>query len=573
MPPQYTIKQIADFMRSKYPELKDQADDNGLARFALKKHPQFAGKVMLPPPMPVIEAPGPNIGERIVGAGTEFAKGAADFLDPAMAAQLLNPENLMGSNIPPPPLGLGVGMDVRPIEMAIRGIAGQIEGEREASVRGLKQAINPPSSVFTREGVADVAEGLGDYIAHSFGTLPLVGPIVSIPYETAKTAPWRAFGQLLLGVVAPELLQKYVSKFPKAPKQSLAQREQAVIKQMSDGLLDDISEFKGSPEELGKFIETSLDTYVDVLTEPGKPTPKTTRGYRVFNTENNRLVDWFDNANYADAKASSNSKWDYEEVVNIEPTRPSDALSGEYLGLQSPEEALVFGLIDNALKRNPDIAYTILKSPRMSAERLVRLKEIVGPETYRAMVAQNIQDLLRKTRDAEILIPGTTDVQQVATQKKALLNQLTKTDFGVQIKKMMDPSEYNKLQEIAKLAAAYDMKTHDWLGHLEGLIRRRLTNTAFRRLVGPTLGPATSVGMQIGGEFSSRMIARLMSRPEGLTNIRELVRAMGKGDVPRLAFYTGRIGNLVERELKRNYGQGPTVPLKDRPLVMPPPPG
>lgn len=564
-------------------------------------------------------------------------------------------------------IGTGVGIQL-PYDAASKFKQLLIDPSMEQanqSATGFDKMRNAPDA-------AGKFEGGMDWIAHSIGTIPLIGPAIGTAYETSKTSPMRGIGQLL-GIIAPEIAGRFANRIaPSTPSGSpvpltsgekagspfikkiehsveqsaggagpfkkFRSSQQAAINVMADSLLNDISNFKGSTEELGKFIDERFKAYTKEhqipIGEPGTPIPPRIVDTGIESTLpveptalNPRDVARtmpFDRAKFGaeagpfegashnldnvmdtqDQMAGHLKPW-FEEPSGLsldeaterlkqrleggKPAIPNTLDTGN--GLTSEENmakfeeamknapqpgstesrlesAITADIIKAALKKNPDLAYKMLLSPRISVERVGIIKQIVGPDAFRAMSAQVVRDFLRDTKDAEIGIPGGA-VQRTEQFRGLMQNRLTRGTMGPRLQAILSPTEFDKLMDIAKIGKSLEISTSRWLSYLDRTIMGTAAiGSIFTHSIG---GVALSMASGAASEVALNVTARLMTRPEGATTIRELVRALGRNDTKRVIFYTNRVQDIVEREFKRDFNKEDKSLEQGKP--MPPPPG
>lgn len=586
MPQDVSRTSIAAFMRFKYPELAQESDTN-LFLFAAHKHPELIPPKPKTPPKAAEAsrlAAFDEIGEVFKNAPKSFLQGGRDFLDPTPAAQLVNPKNLKDI-APLPPLG---SMDMRPAGAFIKGQGRVMDEENAKSTAGWNKMMGagpPMSQVGTGDWIADRIEGAGDYVGHMFGQTPILGSVVSQSYETAKTDPSRAAGQLVLGILMPmRALNKYNRTIP-AGKNEVALRESGGlprlqppiepnptrlspekahaerIQNLTDAMLEDIRSGTGvdDPQATGVLIEDSLQKHLESMgfKPPTLPTQLTAREMRqVYSGGVGEQVESLDRGLLR--KQKSNMQAEAQIVVDV---------------------------MAAAIKKSPDVAYKLLLDQRIGedASRIAQVRKIVGEDVFRGMQSQIVNDLLRRSQQAEVLAADGS-ILKPQGQKNKLFTALTDGTNAVKYKNILGSDGYNKLKTIADVAATYNMDTQSLVSKIEGIVGRRLARyvggRAGARAVGALTGGITgggtsgAVGTILGGaagavtgEFTYAVVARLMTSREGANVLENYIRAVGNYDMKKIIFWSNRISNVVDRFLNE-----PTpAPAAGQPL--PPPPG
>jgi hypothetical protein len=545
-PKSMTIAKLADTIRARYPGSEYGNKSNmELVGAWLKKYPAYQEYLDVPFPTKPLEATiAPSAGRiarnYLGGQAKSLAQGANDMLNPSPLATAIHPDNLKNEL---PPLAIpGAGIDTRPIAAIGKATVGAMQDENAASTAGYNKMVAPNDPGLSRvDNFANRVEGLGDWVAHSIGQIPFVGPAIGQAYDTAKTDPTRAAGQLILGILAPELAIRRAAAAGPIPgslrNMNQAQREANRIEQLAKGVVEDIKGQTGTaPEEIASALDTAITKHMQEngMSAPFGTVPPPARkdfGGGISSS----VVD--PEAEKAFLKvAAANEKFQGDVVVKV---------------------------IQQALKNNPDNAYKILMDRRMSRARLDEVKGLVGEDVYNGMRAQVINDLLRRTKNVELMDNGT--LVRPEAYRTQLLNHLTSGVAAEKYGNILGRAEYNRLLEIAKISAAKNVKMNDWLPKIEKMAVQLITRHMWRKTMGNVAPFAMGSLLADAGQAT---IARIISRPEGGTVIREYVRAMGNGDEKRMAFYLNRVSDVMERELKRNPPQ-----QNNNNTPPPPPPG
>jgi hypothetical protein len=235
--------------------------------------------------------------------------------------------------------------------------------------------------------------------------------------------------------------------------------------------------------------------------------------------------------------------------------------------------------IEDALKTDPTTAYRVLFDPKLTVAERAGMRKFLGPETYQAMQSQMVHDFFRSTFDraADTTVGLEKGVQSGG---KALMDALY-DPAGQALLATMDPAHASALKEIARIALNTKLPPRVILANIAPFLKKASIRHLIATGVGgalhvSTLNPVAAVAGLVGSEVTMALLARLMTKSEGATNIREFVRAIGTNDFKRITSYGQRIAEQVEREMKRTYGP-PTEEQekenKTNKLLLPPPPG
>lgn len=572
MPQEPTAKELADFMRQEHPEFANEQDDDTLAHFALSEHPAL-GKIAPKLELPSLGAQAYDAVKQFGNAVINNVKGFGEVTNPI--APGMEPMDIIKGPMmaATQPRSMGLLSDM---------MIGHMKDEYAASNAGFQQITDAPD-------LKGKIEGAGDYVAHSAGMLPVYGPMISGAYEHFKKGEIGQGIGNLLGMVAPELAGKYANSIgpPVPPVEraiplSWAERkggvmrkiienhventavgksafkplrlaQQAKIQAMGAQLVEDISPLSGDTPGLGQMIQEKFDAYDKDL----KADEQVANEHRALTAADRPTKDIQSRAKL-DAVSSALAEQQTKDTMPINDAK------------------VAADVIKAALEHNPDSAYKLLLKPKLSVDRLQYVKGIVGPDVYRGMTAQLVQDFLRSSTSPEITEIGTGELRQPAQIGKTMLNRLSKTDLGQKLRNIMEPSEYAKLRDIASISASLHVSPMVWMQRLDNIFTRALVIGGPTALLSgnPVEGIAVAAGAEGIRASGFALAARLMVRPEGATNIREFVRAIGRNDVRRIAFYSMRIQDHVEREVKKQYSNAQPLPQTPKQKsLLPPPPG
>ena len=191
------------------------------------------------------------------------------------------------------------------------------------------------------------------------------------------------------------------------------------------------------------------------------------------------------------------------------------------------------------------------------------------------MVAQGLQDFFNTFR-SETPTAGL----RASAMSKALESPASRWS---KFKDIMEPDQYQKLQDIVKYAS----DTNVFRRALQVVERRAIPAGILAEGYGWMFGHGFDA-KYAAGALSAAVLARAMSRAEGMTIVQGLMRAAARNDLRRLEFYSGRLGDFMDRDSKRDYskpqvtgeptlllegGKPAPVEIAQPSLPLPPPPG
>jgi len=234
-------------------------------------------------------------------------------------------------------------------------------------------------------------------------------------------------------------------------------------------------------------------------------------------------------------------------------------------------------LIEQHLATDPATAYRQLYSPELSAAQRANIAEIVGPETWQAMQSQMVQDFLNQTyRLGTALEEGIPGIRAGGSSMVKVLSAPT----GQALLKTLKPEHARSLEEIARIASNTKLEPATIVSSLSKYLDRpSVKNAMIRHAIAGVTGWQTGSwlaagAVEVGLETTMALMSRIMSKTEGMNNIKEFSRALGRNDLKRINSFGIRIQQQIERELRRSIV--PAGMQEDRTkknLVLPPPPG
>lgn len=447
-----------------------------------------------------------------------------------------------------------------------RGIKGSYDEQKAATTKAAQSAVDAGMNDDT-EGFLRGASGA---LAHKVGQVPLVGPSLAKGYETVDADPtFKGFmGGLgdITPIIAPELVGRVIGNPSARPTNtsgiplSWAERNGGAWRQMLSNVVERSSSGKGPFGRLRASQQAAITEKANALLDAidtVQPDP-VTMGADIKTAYEDYLAS-------VKAAKKANKKF-----------KPSD------LEKDSAD------ILRVALNKNPDTAYRLLTSTGMSEDRIATLKVMLGDDLWHGMTAQIINDFLQKNREGAVTTAGGVPRRLGQLRGISMKDALEQTDLGNSLEKVMEPSQFQTLKELAQTAASHEVSSSQWLGLFDNMVVRKVINAVGGGSIGGLIGgPVGALAGVATEELATAIAARIMSRPEGSTAMREFVRAIGNKDAGRMASYATRLGAIVEREYKRTY-DGPSDPTKQDPSKqepieqflnkfpyrpMPPPPG
>jgi hypothetical protein len=218
-------------------------------------------------------------------------------------------------------------------------------------------------------------------------------------------------------------------------------------------------------------------------------------------------------------------------------------------------------MVKKLLKESPEDVHSLLASGDLDG--IFTLKSLLPPKQFQVLKARLVRDMLDEATTGELqsrftvsqtagftkegVFPPTPAVPGMLAEVPVVLNgarftKLLENLGDAHLDLIFGPAEKLKLLEVGQLATRIGAKASDMVPGLMagGINVGLLTALTGFGLVGGKVALGTVAGFNV--------LARLMTRPEGLTGLRRFVRALGQGRASEAMTVGLQLTKLIEQE-------------------------
>lgn len=240
-------------------------------------------------------------------------------------------------------------------------------------------------------------------------------------------------------------------------------------------------------------------------------------------------------------------------------------------------------LVTNMVKTAPEKAHVLLRSGDLDGIR--RIRKVVSPETFQAMKAQVIKDILVDSIQNELaptFLPesvqrplGVAPSQQRVLKGTRFREQLEKMGQA-RISEIFGKTEASELFKLADTAERISPGRGNWIsGAINGILLYSLAREAPTMMGFGAEGAAVDLKLPVmlGGTVYG--LSKLLTKPEGIVTLRKFVHSMGHPTAAPSVFWANRLAQMVNKEAEKvpmtvESGQPGLQPLPQPPPSLSP---